>query len=169
MPRINGNISTSTFQSMDGSNFTVSGLDVKTPYGLGAFAGMATDFSNPMGVFDVKESNPYKKGSIISQNLRIRTKFGKDLLTTQVRFSPFTANIPLGKTTTAYVNPHYVGQYDYNSKTWKNSAGIFGGVTQQFGDKVSVSLEGQRYNLQDFHDNSGANWSVNAIVSVKIF
>ena len=33
---------------------------------------------------------------------------------------------------------------------------------------VSVSLEGQRYNLQDISDNNGGNWSINAIISVKL-
>ena len=40
-------------------------------------------------------------------------------------------------------------------------------ITQKLTDKTSLSLEVQRYNLQDIKDNSGKNWGVNAIISWK--
>lgn len=166
---IKGYFSTSSFQSADGSNFTTAGYDFKFKYGLGTYLGLGTDFkSDCVGVLDFKESNSYKDGGIIGQNLRIRTKFDGDPLSTQIRFSPCTVNVPVGEKTSLYVNPHYVGTYDYQNKTWKNGAGIFGGVTQKINDDISVSLEGQRYNLQDIDDNNGGNWSINAILSVRL-
>lgn len=49
----------------------------------------------------------------------------------------------------------------------ENSIGAFGGVTQKLNDKTSLSVEVQRYNLQDIKDNSTKNWSLNAILSYK--
>ena len=165
---INGYYTTSTFQSMDGSNFTTSGFDVKFPYGLSTYAGLGTNFTGGnVGVFDLKECNKYGN-SIVGQDVRIRTKFDENLSTTQLRVSPLTVNVPLNDKTSVYVNPHYVGQYDYKAKTWKNGAGIFAGDTQKLGKGMSISFEGQRYNLQDVSDNNGGNWSINAIFSVKL-
>lgn len=161
--------STSSYQSMDGSNFTTAGYDFKFKNGIGAYAGFGTDFDNAgVGVFDLKESNSYTDDGIVGHNVRLRTKYNGDVMSTQVRVSPCTVNIPVGENTSVYVNPHYVGNYDYKAEKWKNGAGIFAGVTQNIGNGVSVSLEGQRYNLQDITDNNGGNWSVNAIISVKL-
>lgn len=167
--RINCSITTSSFQSMDGSNFTTAGYDMKFQNGFGAYVGFGTDFKNSgVGVFDLKESNSYTEGGIIGQNLRIRTKYNGETATTQFRFSPCTVNVPVGDKTSLYVNPHYVGNYNYKTGNWTNGAGIFAGVTQKIGKDVSISLEGQRYNLQDITDNSGGNWSINAIISIKL-
>ena len=56
---------------------------------------------------------------------------------------------------------------DFRNDKWKNSIGAFGGVTQKLNDKTSLSVEVQRYNLQDIKDNSAKNWSLNAILSYK--
>lgn len=164
------NLTISTYQSADGSNFTTGGFDLKFKGGVGVYLGMGTDFkSDAIGVVDLKENNPYAKGSLFSQNLRIRSKYGDELLSTQVRFSPCTVNVPLknGKTS-LYLNPHYVGTYDSKKSTWKNAAGAFLGVTHKFNNDLSVSAEVQRYNLQDITDNSGKNWSGNVIMSVRL-
>ena len=167
--KIQSYFTTSTFQSCDGSNFTTAGYNVKFGHGLSGYLGMGTNFeSAPIGVIDFKESNPYVKGGIVSQNLRIRTKFDDGFSSTQIRVSPCTVNIPVGERTTLYANPHYSGCYDYKDKEWNHSAGIFVGATQKLGENVSISLEAQRYNLQDITDNDGGNWSFNAIVSVKL-
>ena len=167
--RIQSYFTTSTFQSCDGSNFTTAGYDVKFGYGLSGYVGMGTTFERePFGVIDFKESNPYTKDGIVGQNLRIRTKYDDKFMSTQIRFSPCTVNVPVGDNTTLYANAHYSGCYDYQDKEWKHSAGIFVGATQKLGSNVSVSLEAQRYNLQDITDNNGGNWSFNAILSVKL-
>jgi len=166
---VKGYFSTSTFQSFDGSNFTTSGIDVKFPYGLSVYTGCGTNFKgNDIGVFDIKESNKYNPNGVINHNARIRTKYNDNTLTTQVRVSPLSVNVPVGDKTSIYVNPHYVGQYNYKEKTWTNGAGIFAGVTQKIGKDMTISFEGQRYNLQNISDNNGSNWSFNAIFSVKL-
>ena len=166
-----GNLSISSFQSFDGSNFTVAGVEEKLKLGKGytsTFIGAATNFKNDgMFVIDLKGGYNYDKNGIFNQNLRIRNKMGQHTESTQIRYSPLSVDIPVSKKTNVYVNPHYSGQYDYKKDQWTNSIGAFAGVTQKINDKTSISLEGQRYNLQDIKDNSGKNWSINAIVSYK--
>ena len=165
------NLNVATYQYADGSNFTLAGYDLKFKGGLGTFVGMGTDFaSEPVGIIDLKESNTYRKGGLLGQNVRLRTKTNQDgLESTQVRVSPCTVNVPLkdGKTS-LYVNPHYVGTYNYETKKWKNGAGIFFGGTYKINNDVSVSAEVQRYNLHEISDNSAANWSGNVIFSVRL-
>ena len=166
-----GNVSISSFQSFDKSNFTVAGVENKYKLGKGyvsAFVGAATNFKDDgMFVVDLKGGYNYDKNGIFNQNLRIRNKMGKKTESTQIRYSPLTVDVPVGENTNIYLNPHYSGQYDYKKDKWTNSIGAFAGITQKINDKTSISIEGQRYNLQDIKDNSGKNWSVNAIVSYK--
>ncbi len=110
---------------------------------------------------DLKESYKYDKTGYLSNNIRIRNTFSEGSNTTQVRVSPLTITIPIGKSTSAYVNPHYVGKYNYNTKEWSQGAGVFAGVEQKIGSS-SVALEGQRYNIQDWNKNKG-NWGINVI------
>lgn len=164
------NFSISTYQYPDGSNYTHTGFGVSFKGGLSTYVGIGTDFkSDCHGIIDLKESNPYAKGSLFSQNLRLRTKYDDKFLSTQIRFSPCTVNVPLeNKKTSLYLNPHYTGTYDYQKKEWKHAAGAFLGVTHKFNNDLSVSAEVQRYNLQDITDNSGKNWSGNVIMSVRL-
>ena len=118
-----------------------------------------------MAVLDFKGTLNYDKNGIFNQNLRVRNTVGIKSCTTQIRYSPLSVNIPAGKNTSLYANPHYVGKYNYKTDKWTNSAGVFAGVTQKISTKTSLSLEVQRYNLQDIKDNSGKNWGVNAIIS----
>lgn len=160
---------TSSYQSMDGSNFTTIGYDLKFKSGVGVYTGLGTDFhSKPVGVIDLKECGRYGKDSILGQNLRVRTQFDSEFKSTQVRFSPCTVDVPVSENTSIYANPHYVGKYNYQDKTWTNAAGIFAGVSQKVSDNTTISLEVQRYNLQDIKDNSAKNWSINAIISVNL-
>ena len=162
------NVSLNSFQSFDGTNLTIGGLEQKLGYKKGylsTFIGVGTGFKdNTNLVLDLKVGMDYNKS--VNQNLRIRNNINGDNTTTQVRYSPLSVNFPIGENTSFYANPHYSGKYNYKSGEWKHSAGIFAGVTQKFG-KTSVSLEAQRYNLQDIRDNSGENWSLNAILSYK--
>lgn len=166
--------SVSTYQNLDGSNYTLAGVEYKEKcdnYSAGIFAGAGTTFGKKDAfglVFDVKASHNYS--GVLNQNIRLRTKMTTDNTSLQVRYSPLSVNVPLGENTSLYGNLHYCGQlnknYETKSTTWKNSCGAFAGVTQNIGN-VSVSLEAQRYNLQNINDNSSANWGVNATVSYR--
>lgn len=162
---------TATYQSMDGSNYTIAGFEqkIKTDgkYASG-FLGCGTDFKKTDLdlVIDLKAGMNYDTNGVFNQNARIRTKFQENKQTLQIRYSPISVNVPVGKNTNVYVNPHYVGQISSDSK-WKNSIGAFAGVTQKFGENTAVSLEAQRYNLQDITNNSAENWGINAVLTYK--
>lgn len=164
-------ISAYTYQSLNGSNLTLVGAEEKYKFNKGyasAFLGAATDFKKEgMFVVDLKGGYNYDKQGRFNQNLRIRNKMGKKTEAVQIRYSPISADIPAGKNTNIYVNPHYCGQINLKNNKWTNSAGIFAGVTQKLNENTTLSIEAQRYNLQDIKDNSGENWSINAIVSYK--
>lgn len=165
-------LSVNSYQGLDGKNTTIAGYEHKlsTQRGsAGAFVGFGTDFyKNADLVIDLKGAYNYDKNGIVNQNLRVRNKVGLNGSSTQIRYSPATVNVPIGKNTSAYINPHYSGKFDYKNNKWTNSAGVFAGITQKINDKTSISLEGQRYNLQDIKDNSAQNWSINAIISYKL-
>ena len=165
------NCSVSTYQNLDGSNYTIAGVEEKFSSKSGyasVFLGGGTDFNKTIaGIFDLKYSLNYDKNAITNQNLRVRTKFGGKSQSVQIRYSPVSANIPFGQNTNLYVNPHYCGEMNFKKNKWTNSIGVFAGVSQNVNDKVSISLEAQRYNLQNIKDNSTKNWGINAIVSYK--
>lgn len=168
---INGSVNAATYQSLDGSNYTLAGFEGSIKdngKSVSAFLGSGTDFKDTGLdlVVDLKGKLDYDKQGIFNQNARIRTKFEENYQTFQVRYSPISVNVPVGKNTNLYVNPHYVGQISTDNK-WKNGVGAFTGVTQKFGN-TSVSLEVQRYNLQNIKDNSTKNWSINATIAVNI-
>lgn len=168
-------VSVSTYQNLDGSNYTLAGYDYKEScdnLSAGIFVGAGTTFDkkDTFGlVADVKASHNYS--GVLNQNLRLRTKMTTDNTSLQVRYSPVSVNVPVGENTSLYGNLHYCGQLNKNYKTksttWKNSIGAFAGVTQNINKNTSVSLEVQRYNLQNINDNSRANWSVNATIAYK--
>ncbi len=169
VPGLQGTTSLNTYQNLDGTNLTIGGVEEKAKSQRGsaaAFLGIGTDFNKEaMAVLDFKGTLNYDKNGIFNQNLRVRNTVGIKSCTTQIRYSPLSVNIPAGKNTSLYANPHYVGKYNYKTDKWTNSAGVFAGVTQKISPKTSLSLEVQRYNLQDIKDNSGKNWGVNAIIS----
>ena len=129
---------------------------------LGVFTGVTNVGKNNAGLLvDLKESYKYEKSGILSNNVRIRNTFSEGSNSTQIRISPLTVNIPVSKKTSTYINPHFVGKYNYNTEKWTKSAGVFAGIEQKIG-KASLAIEGQRYNLQDFKENDG-NWGINII------
>lgn len=168
-------VSVSSYQNLDGSNFTLAGIDYKEKadnLSAGLFFGAGTTFAKKDAfgiVADVKASHNYS--GVLNQNLRLRTKMGTDNTSLQVRYSPVSFDVPVGENTNLYGNLHYCGQLNKNyaakSTTWKNSCGAFAGVTQKIDKNTSVSLEVQRYNLQNIKDNSSANWGINASISYK--
>lgn len=165
-PVIKYNASLNSFQSLDGNNLTIGGVEQKFAVKKGTvstFLGVGTDFKeNTNLVFDLKGGMNYNK--TLNQNLRIRNNINGDNTTTQIRYSPISVNVPIGENTSFYANPHYSGKYNYKNKEWTHSAGVFAGITKKFG-MTSLSIEAQRYNVQDIKNNSGENWSFNAILS----
>ncbi len=168
---IKNSVSLNSFQSLDRSNLTIGGLEenvVSKKGSVGAFIGGGTDFNKDvMLIIDMKGKMRYDDKGIFNQNLRVRNTIGINSNTTQIRYSPFSVDVPISNNLSFYANPHYVGKYDYKNDKWTNSAGIFAGFTQKIDKNTAVSIEGQRYNLQDIKDNSGKNWSINAIVNYK--
>ena len=166
---LKGNTSISTYQNMDGTNLTIAGLEEKAVGNRGSagvFLGIGTDFSkDAMAVLDFKGSYNYDKKGLFNQNLRVRNTVGLKSSATQIRYSPLSVNVPVSDNTILYANPHYVGKFNYKTDKWTNSAGIFVGATQKVSKNTSVSLEVQRYNLQDIKDNSDKNWGINAIIT----
>lgn len=172
VPGLQGSASLSTYQNFDGTNLTIGGVEEKAKSSngsAGTFLGLGTDFHHDaMVVIDFKGSLNYDNNGILNQNLRVRNTIGLKNTATQIRYSPLSVNVPVGKNTSIYANPHYVGKYNYKTEKWTNSAGVFAGVTQKITPKTSLSLEVQRYNLQDIKDNSGKNWGINAIISYDL-
>lgn len=164
--------SINTYQKADGSNITIAGVEDKLKGRRGSasvFMGIGTDFNSYASyVVDFKGSLNYDKNGILGQNLRVRNniKTGHNS-TTQIRYSPLSVNVPVSDKTNIYVNPHYSGTINYKTDKWTNSAGVFAGVTQKLSKDTSLSLEAQRYNLQDIKDNSAKNWGVNAVLTYK--
>lgn len=166
MGDFNARVSATTFQYCDGTNTVLVGPEVRYNYprgyvGLGVAA--ATDNQKDLyGLLDVKAKCNYDNKGVFDQNLRIRTAIdGDGAKSTQVRYSPFTVNIPISDEMSIYTNIHYSGKYSYETNNWKHSIGNFTGVSWDVTPKDNLSLEGQRYNLQDLSDNSGGNWSIN--------
>ena len=168
---IKSSSSLNSYQNFDGSNLTIGGVEeraVSKKGYAGAFMGAGTDFKNDaMLVIDLKGKVNYDTNGVFNQNLRIRNTIGLHNTATQIRYSPLSVDIPLNKNLSFYANPHYTGKYNYKTNAWTHSAGVFAGITQKIGDKSSLSLEIQRYNLQAIKDNSGKNWGVNAILSYE--
>lgn len=152
-------------------NTTLLGLETKLSsknLSAGIMSGMAYDTkSGASMVVDLKFANNYDKKAIVGQNLRIRNNFADGSVSTQFRYSPCTVNVPVTENTSVYLNPHAVAKYNYTSKKWDTGAGAFLGVTYKFKKDLGLSIEGQRYNIQDFDKNKG-NWGVNVIVSKSL-
>lgn len=162
--------SCSNYWYNNGVNTTLIGFESKLSsnrLSAAIFNGIALDTkSGGAMVIDLKAGYNYDKNGIVGQNLRIRNNFSEGAVSTQFRYSPCTVNVPVAENTTVYLNPHGVAKYNYTNKEWDTSVGAFLGVTQNFKKGVSVSLEGQRYNIQEPHENDG-NWGVNFIISKK--
>ncbi len=166
---IKSNASFSWFQNLDGSRFAMGGVEenvVSKRGSAGVFIGAGTDFeTDAKAILDFKGSYKYDQNGRMNQNLRVRNTVGLKSAKTEIRYSPLSLNIPVTDKTSFYANPHYNGSIDYKKGKWSNSAGVFAGITQKISKNATLSVEAQRYNLQDIKDNSGKNWGVNAIIS----
>lgn len=156
-----------TFQYCDGSYTAFSGAEVR--YGeknwyVGAGGYVASNaFNDRYGLLDLRGKLSYDSNNIFEQNLRVRTTCDPNVKATQIRYSPFTVNIPITDNVSIYSNTHYSGKYNYDEKKWTHSIGNFTGLNCKINKNNSIAFEAQRYNLQDITDNSPKNWSFNAI------
>jgi len=167
----NTRVTLGTYQYCDGLNTSFAGAETrygnKNWYvGTGGYIA-ANDLKNPYGLIDFKGKINYDNKGIVEQNLRIRTAYDGDIQSTQIRYSPCTVNIPVGKDTSIYSNTHYSGKYNYSTNNWSHSIGNFTGISHNLDDHNNLSLEVQRYNLQNIKDNQPQNWSVNLMYTYK--
>ena len=164
----------STFQNFDGTNFTTVGVEAKTGFALGAYAGLGADFSDKStGVIDVKYCGKYAKNCVIGYNGRVRTKLGENEKSIEVRVSPLAINVPFNERFAAYFTPCCRAKYDVINGEWKPSGTIFTGLTYKPNEKMAVYFEVQNYNSQNLFNKSGKfwdgdNWSGNVILSIKL-
>ena len=165
MGHFNTRITLATYQYCNGTNTLLANPEVRYSGGkgyIGAGVALGSDnLKNPYGLFDIKGKLNHTSNGILEQNVRIRTSFYEDINSTQIRYSPCTVNIPVSDDVSIYSNTHYSGKYNFHTEKWKHSIGNFTGVSWDATPKDNISLEGQRYNIQDFKDNSGENWSIN--------
>lgn len=159
-----------SYQYFDGTSTEFVGLNgsVDGQYGsVGTGLSVATDYpQNAYGLWDITGKVKYNKH--FDSNIRIRSAFDDELKSTQIRISPLTVTVPINEKVSIYSNTHYSGKYNYQTNQWKHSMGNFTGVSYNPTSKDNLSLEIQRYNMQDITDNRPANWGVNIIFSHKI-
>ena len=156
---------TGCYQYMNGTNTVFTGAEARCNgnfWNASVVGSVASDdFNNIYGLIDLKGKLNYDPKGVVEQNIRVRTSFDNDLNSTQIRYSPLTINVPIADGVSIYSNTHYSGKYDYNAAKWKHSMGNFTGVSYNCTKNDNLSLEVQRYNLQNITDNSPANWGIN--------
>ena len=173
------NLTAFSYQTMDfskKSNYTGVTINcqgnVAPSLSLKGEFGIATGFEagNDLDIV-VRGYGKHKYNNNLNQNIRLQAIGGEDYTSFQIRYSPISCEFDLGKNFNAYGNIHYKGQFNTGKKnegkTWVNSVGCFVGTTYKVNENVSFSLEGERYNLQNFKDNNTKNWGVNAILNVR--
>ena len=160
-----------TYQNFNNTFTSFSGAEARHSIEggyIGLGMSVATDdMKSHYGLLDVKGKLNYDSSGTFEQNLRIRTAVDKEPKSTQIRYSPLTVNIDLTDNVSIYSNTHYSGKYNFDSGKWDHSAGNFTGVSWDIDKKNNLSVEAQRYNIQDFTNNSSENWSVNLMYTYK--
>lgn len=158
---------TATYQSLDGSNYTLAGMDIKiadsNDGSASIFFGGGTNFNNKFEfVMDMKGALNYNNN--FNANGRVRTKVGntdsKMSQALQVRLSPLAADVPVNNNTSIYVNPYYKLQTDLHGSS-RHSVGAFTGLSHKFSDSVSGFAEVECDNLQ-----KPANWRQNTSINI---
>lgn len=161
-----------SYQSLDGSNYTMAGIDVKfadSQDGSASFLiGGGTDF-NKKCQFITDMNGKLNYTNVFNLNARLRTKVGsingETSQSCEFRLSPISADIPVGKNTSIYATPYYLMKTDMHGDT-KHSIGAFTGLNQKFSSKTSGFIELERYNLQK-HSDWQKNTSINVGLRVK--
>lgn len=165
---VNTVVSASTFQNLDGSNFSTEGVEVKYTKGfasLGGYLGIGTSLGdNSAGMIaDVKGSVKYGQ-TPFSGGFRLRHNVNNDSQTVQLRVQPTTLNIPVSKNTSIYTTPYAAAKLNYGTGKIKPEAGVFAGVSTKIAN-ASVFVEGQIY---DFGNINKSNIGINAGVSIPL-
>ena len=160
-----------TFQYGDGPNTSFAGAEArysKNSNYVGVGAHIATDnFENAYGLVDFKGKLKYDKKGIFEQNLRIRTAFDKELKTTQIRFSPFTVNIPITENISIYNNLNYAAKHNWQTKDWAHSASDFLGLSFNATKNLNIAVEGQAYNIHNPQNITSKDFSANVFITWK--
>ena len=147
---IDNKISVSTFQYVDGSNFTTAGAEtgIKGDKGsLSFYGGIGTNFTKGSTgvVFDFKGSVNYGN-TPLSGAVRIRNNINGNDPHAQIRVQPATITIPVAENAKVYATPYMATKISYKTGDTNTKFGVFSGVSQKVG-KVSVFVEGQLYDL----------------------
>lgn len=165
---VNTKASVSTFQNLDGKNFTTTGVDINMPIkngNIGVYAGIGTEFSEGStgAIFDVKGSVNYGD-SPISGAFRVRNNLNGNSQTVQIRIQPATVTIPVGENANIYTTPYVAEKINYSTGQANTSFGIYGGISAKISNNVSIFVEGQMYDVTNVNTSTT---SINAGVSVK--
>ncbi len=163
---INNKVSISTFQNIDGSNFTTAGVETGTSNDKGSvsfYGGIGTNFTKGSTgvVFDFKGSVQYGN-SPFSGAVRIRNNINENSQSVQIRVQPATVSIPVSDKTKVYTTPYVATKIDYKTGDTDTKCGVFGGVSTKVG-KASVFVEGQLYDVTKVNKSTV---SFNAGVSI---
>lgn len=154
---IDPKFSVSTFQNMDGSNFTTAGVETKIYSGKGnlsAYTGVATNFKNNAisAIIDFKGSMPYGESNL-SGSFRIRNNINDKSETVQFRIQPANVNVPLNKNVNLYADPYVAMKVDYKTGDTTTNVGVFAGASVKVG-KASVFVEGQLYDVSKINSRT---------------
>ena len=163
---IDPKLSVSTFQNMDGSNFTTAGIETKILSGKGnlsTYTGVATNFNNNAisAIFDFKGSMPYGESNL-SGSFRIRNNISDNSQTVQFRVQPTNINVPLNNNVSLYADPYVAMKVDYKTGDTTTNVGIFAGASAKVG-KASVFVESQLYDVSKI---SSRTTGINAGISI---
>lgn len=147
---VNTKISVSTFQNIDGSNFTTAGIDAGVNVGkgsLGIYGGVGTNFTQGStgAIIDFKGSMPYGD-TPLSGGFRVRNNINGNSQTVQIRVQPATVNIPVSENTKVYATPYSATKINYKTGDTNTTFGAFGGVSTKVGN-ASIFVEGQMYDV----------------------
>lgn len=169
---INTKISVSSFQNLDGSNFSTAGLDAGLKIGkgsLGAYTGIGTNYTSGStgAVIDFKGSLPYGN-SPVSGGFRIRNNLNANSQTVQFRVQPATVNIPISKNVEGYITPYGAAKVNYSNGQTNVS---FGGYTGIKVKNIGKNNRGEFFTeaqLYDFTKVDKSTVGLNAGFSIKI-
>ena len=163
---INNQISVSTFQNVDGSNFTTAGAETSISSDKGSlsfYGGLGTNFTKGSTgvVFDFKGNVNYGN-SHVSGGARIRNIINKDNPAVYARVYPANVNIPLNKNAKAYLQSYVQTKISYKTGDTKTTFGTIAGLELKVGNTTVIP----EMQLCDFTKINKSTVSGNAIVKI---